>query len=431
MSRTSPTITEGLRRSSGAEQVENAFDRYSRRVGGLRSSAIREILRVVHRPEVISLAGGLPAPELFPSALIARVAGELLTSADRSKALQYGETEGVPELREALARLGPLPAGLLRAENVVVTHGSQQALDLLAKVLIDPGDEVLVETPAYVGALQVFRFFGARVTFVPCDRSGMLPDALAAALGRSPKLCYLTPTFQNPSGTCYPAGRRGEIREVLARSPRTLVVEDDPYREIWFEAPPPPPLVSALDLGRAVYLGTFSKTAVPGLRIGFLLGPPALVRSCVLAKQATDLHTNTFGQHLILRLLEEPEFASHVARVRAAYRARCDVLDGALSARLVDHLDWQRPAGGMFLWARLKSGGNAAELLEVALDEGLAFVPGEEFHAPGEGKDTLRLNFTHCSEGRLAEGVERLARALAAWRTKSAGSVQAECSAAD
>ena len=417
MSRTNSTA-DGLSHGHEAEPAEGGLGPYSRRVRGLQSSAIREILRVVHRPDVISLAGGLPAPELFPGALLARASEELLAGPMRSKALQYGETEGVPELRDRLARSSPF-AGPLRAENVVVTHGSQQALDLLAKLFIDPGDEVLVETPAYVGALQVFRFFGARVTFVRCDRDGMVPEALAAALARSPKLCYLTPTFQNPSGACTPERRRVEIRDVLGRSPRTLVVEDDPYRELWFEAAPPPPLVSGLDLGRAVYLGTFSKTAVPGLRIGYLLGPPALVRSCVLAKQATDLHTNTFGQHLILRLLEDPAFPSHVATVRAAYRARRDALDGALSALARDRLEWQRPPGGMFLWARLRSGGDAAELLRLALHEGVAFVPGAEFHPPGEGRDTLRLNFTHGAEDRLGEGAARLERALAASRTRS------------
>jgi DNA-binding transcriptional MocR family regulator len=417
MSRTNTTAAGGQPRGNAAEPAESGLAPYSRRVAGLQSSAIREILRVVHRPDVVSLAGGLPAPELFPGALLARASGELLEGRMRAKALQYGETEGVPELRERLARSSPFHAGPLGAEHVVVTHGSQQALDLLAKLFVDPGDEVLVETPAYVGALQVFRFFGARTTFVRCDRDGMVPDALAAALARSPKLCYLTPTFQNPSGTCYPERRRAEIREVLARSPRTLVVEDDPYRELWFDAPPPRPLVSGLDLGRSVYLGTFSKTAVPGLRIGYLLGPPGLVRSCVLAKQATDLHTNTLGQHLILRLLEDPAFASHVETVRAAYRARRDALDGALSAVARDHLEWQRPPGGMFLWARLRSGGDAAALLKIALDEGVAFVPGAEFHPPGEGRDTLRLNFTHGAEDRLAEGAARLERALAAWRT--------------
>lgn len=390
--------------------------RYASRVAGLQSSAIREILRVVNHPDVMSFAGGLPAPELFPGAAIAEVVGALLAGPGGAAALQYGETEGVPALRDRIATLCPFPPGTVDREGVVVTHGSQQALDLLVKLLVDPGDEVLVETPAYVGALQLLRFFGARVTFVPCDGEGMLPDALAAALERRPKLCYVTPTFQNPSGTCYPARRREELREVLARAPETLVVEDDPYREIWFDAPPPPPLVAGLDRERAVYLGSFSKTAVPGLRVGFLLAARGLARQAVLAKQATDLHTSSLGQHVILGLLAHPEFPAHVARVRAAYRGRRDALEGALSARLAGELAWRRPGGGMFLWARLRRGGDAAELLEVALGQGLAFVPGGEFHGAGEGRDTLRLNFTHTPEARLAEGVDRLARAFAAWR---------------
>ena len=394
--------------------------RYASRVAGLSSSAIREILRVVNRPDVMSFAGGLPAPELFPRATIATIVAELLAGADGAAALQYGETEGVPELRDRIAARAPFPAGTFDREGVVVTHGSQQALDLLVKLVVDPGDEVLVETPAYVGALQLLRFFGARVTFLACDRDGLLPDALAAALARRPKLCYLTPTFQNPSGACYPARRRAELREVLAQAQGTLVIEDDPYREIWFDAPPPPPLVAGLDPARAVYLGSFSKTAVPGLRIGFLLAPRPLARRCVLAKQATDLHTSSLGQHVILRLLDHPEFPEHVARVRAAYRARRDALDAALAARLSGEHSWHRPGGGMFLWARLTRGGDAAELLRATLEAGLAFVPGGEFHPPGAGRDTLRLNFTHTTAARLAEGVERLARGLAAWRAGAA-----------
>jgi DNA-binding transcriptional MocR family regulator len=390
--------------------------RYASRVAGLQSSAIREILRVVNHPDVMSFAGGLPAPELFPRELIAAITGELLAGPDGAAALQYGETEGVPALRDRIAARSPFGAGSWDRENVVVTHGSQQALDLLVKLFVDPGDEVLVETPAYVGALQLLRFFGARVTFVPCDADGMLPDALAAALARRPKLCYLTPTFQNPSGTCYPAPRRAALRAVLAEAPDTVVIEDDPYREIWFDAPPPPPLVEGLDRRRTVYLGSFSKTAVPGLRIGFLLADAPVARKCVLAKQATDLHTSSLGQHVILRLLDHPGFPAHVAGVRAAYRARRDALDAALTARLAADLAWQPPGGGMFLWARLRGGGDAAALLQATLQAGLAFVPGGEFHAPGAGRDTLRLNFTHTPGPRLAEGVERLARGLAAWR---------------
>jgi DNA-binding transcriptional MocR family regulator len=393
---------------------------FSERVASLRSSAIREILRVTNRPEVISFAGGLPAPELFPSEALAALAASLLGSPRGRAALQYSETEGHEGLRTRILERVPFPAGRFALEGALVTQGSQQGLDLLAKLFLDRGDEVLVETPAYVGALQVFRFFGAKIGFLPCDADGVLPGPLADALRRRPKLVYLTPTFQNPSGVCYPERRRTEVREAL-RGSEAIVVEDDPYRDIWFDAPPPPPVVAAHDPDRSVYLGSFSKTAVPGLRIGFLLGPPPIVRRCVLAKQATDLQTNSLGQHLVHDLLAHPGFERHVADLRAAYRARRDVLERALAARLAGALRWNRPGGGMFLWARLADGGDAADLLVHALEEGLAFVPGGEFHPEGEGKDTLRLNFTHSSEERLAEGVERLSRAFVRWRAAGRG----------
>ncbi|WP_242337150.1 MULTISPECIES: aminotransferase-like domain-containing protein [Anaeromyxobacter] len=387
---------------------------FSTRVASLKSSAIREILRVVARPDVISFAGGLPAPELFPTEALASLARELLSSPRGPAALQYAETEGHEGLRARILGRVPFPVGAFGDDGVLVTQGSQQGLDLLAKLFLDPGDEVLVETPAYLGALQVFRFFGARVTFLPCDAEGLRPDALADALRRRPKLLYLTPTFQNPSGVCYPEARRREVREVL-RSSEVIVAEDDPYRDIWFDEAPPAPVVLGHDPARSVYLGSFSKTAVPGLRVGFLLGPPAIVRRCVLAKQATDLQTNSLGQHLLFDLLGQEGFARHVEGLRREYRARRDALDRGLAATLGERLTWNRPGGGMFLWARLTGGGDAAELLTHALAEGLAFVPGGEFHPEGEGKATLRLNFTHSAPARIAEGVARLGRAFGRW----------------
>ncbi len=386
--------------------------RFSRRVEGLRSSAIREILRVTGRPDVISFAGGLPAPELFPCALLADLTRAVLEE-EGPRALQYSETEGHPGLRARIAAGVPFPADTFSPEEVLVTQGSQQGLDLVAKLFLDEGDEVLVETPAYLGALQAFRFFGAKVTFLPGDADGILPDALAAALRRRPKLLYLTPTFQNPSGLCVPERRREALRAVLAGSD-VLLVEDDPYRELWYDAPPPAPVSIGLGRERFVYFGSFSKTAAPGLRVGFLAGEASLVRRFVLAKQATDLQTNTLGQHLIHRLLGHPSFPAHLERLREVYRARRDALSAALTARLGAELSFTAPAGGMFVWARLAGGGDAAALLERALAEGLAFVPGGEFHPDGAGRDTLRLNFTNSAEARLREGVERLARALSA-----------------
>ncbi|HZZ84234.1 MAG TPA: PLP-dependent aminotransferase family protein [Anaeromyxobacteraceae bacterium] len=385
--------------------------RYSRRLDGLRSSAIREILRVTSRPDVISFAGGLPAPELFPCQLLADLTRAVLEE-EGPRALQYSETEGHPGLRARIAAGVPFPPGTFAPDDVLITQGSQQGLDLVAKLFLDEGDEVLVETPAYLGALQAFRFFGAKVTFLPGDADGILPDALAAALRRRPKLLYLTPTFQNPSGLCVPERRRAELRAALADSD-VLLVEDDPYRELWYDAPPPAAVSLGLPRERFVYFGSFSKTAVPGLRVGFLAGEEALVRRFVLAKQATDLQTNTLGQHLVFRLLGHPSFPAHLDRLRRTYRARRDALCAALSERLGGALSFDRPAGGMFVWARLSGGVDAAALLERALAEGLAFVPGGEFHADGEGRDTLRLNFSNSDEARLREGVERLARALA------------------
>jgi 2-aminoadipate transaminase len=389
--------------------------RLSGRAAALRSSAIREILRVTARPEVVSFAGGLPAPELFPTEVLATLAHRLLSSERGASALQYAQTEGHAGLRARVLARAPFPAGAFAEDGVLVTQGSQQGLDLLAKLFLDPGDEVLVETPAYVGALQVFRFFRARIRFLPCDAEGVRPEALADALRSRPKLVYLTPTFQNPSGVCYPEARRREVRDAL-RGSEAVVVEDDPYRDIWFDAPPPAPVLLGHDPERGVYLGSFSKTAAPGLRVGFLLGPPALVRRCVLAKQATDLQTNTLGQHLLLELLGHEGFTQHLADLRREYRARRDALHGALTASLAQRLSWNRPGGGMFLWARIRDGGDAAQLLAHALEEGLAFVPGGEFHAEGEGADTLRLNFTHPAPARIAEGVIRMARAFGRWR---------------
>lgn len=384
---------------------------FSHRVAGLKSSAIRALLSVVNRPGVISFAGGLPAPELFPTEQLGRISQELFRSREAREALQYGETDGLARLRQRILTRAPFAPGTFDMDGVLVTQGSQQGIDLAAKLFLDPGDEVLVESPAYVGALQAFRFFGARVTFLPCDAEGVDPGALRGALRRRPRLVYLTPTFQNPSGVCYSARRRLEVAEAL-RGSDTVLLEDDPYRELWYDAPPPPPIGAALDPARRVYMGSFSKIAVPGLRVGFLLGPPALVGRFALAKQAADLHTNSLGQHLLARLLEEPSFEDHVANLRRVYGARRDVLDGALASRLGDRLAWQRPQGGLFLWARLRRGGDAAALLARALEEGLAFVPGGEFHAEGEGRDTLRLNFSYSGEEALVEGVARLARAM-------------------
>lgn len=391
--------------------------RFSERVGGLRSSAIREILRVVNSRDVISLAGGLPAAELFPTEHLARLAADLFRSPEAAQALQYSETEGHAGLRERISARLPLKHTRFGADDLLVTQGSQQGIDLLAKLFLDPGDEVLVESPSYLGALQVFRFFCAKITFVASDENGMRPDALDEALQRAPKLVYFTPTFQNPTGLCYPESRRAELRKVLANYD-TLVIEDDPYRDLWYDEAPPAPLIDGLARDKGVYLGSFSKTAVPGLRIGYLAGPDEIVKRCVQVKQATDLQTNSFGQHLLFRYLGEQAFDDHVANLRKVYRERRDAMEDALRTTLGDRLVWRRPTGGMFFWTRLAGAYKATDLLPFALNEGVAFVSGAEFHEQGVGLDTLRLNFTHAAPERVREGIRRFARGLDAF-TKS------------
>jgi 2-aminoadipate transaminase len=385
--------------------------RFSQRVGGLQSTAIREILQVVNRPDVISFAGGLPDPKLFPTEHIAELSQTIFRGANAGQSLQYSETEGHPGLRDRIIENVPFAKGTFDRSNVLVTQGSQQGIDLLAKLFLDPGDEVLVESPSYLGALQVFRFFGAKITYLPCDEEGLVPEALAEALLRKPKLLYVTPTFQNPTGLCYPESRRAALRKVLAGSD-VLLVEDDPYHDLWYDTPPPAPLTTGMDPKYSVYLGSFSKTSVPGLRVGFLISNADLVKKCVQVKQATDLQTNTFGQHLLYHFLGEKAFSEHVGMLRKIYGSRRDAFDLALRSRLGGRLQWRKPSGGMFFWARLAEGGNAKSLLPLALDEGLAFVSGAEFFPAGQGMDTIRLNFTHADEDRLREGVERLTRAF-------------------
>jgi len=392
------------------DQVHRPY-RLSQRMTGLRSSAIRDLLGALGRSDVISLAGGLPAPELFPRGLLERAARELLQSAEGEDALQYGPTEGLQALRKHLLTRAPFPSGSFDEHGVLVTQGSQQGLDLIAKAFIDPGDEVLVETPAYVGALQALRFFGARVTFLPCDAEGVEPEALRQALRRRPKLLYLTPTFQNPSGLCYPERRRREVAAALQELD-TILVEDDPYRDLWYDTPAPAPIAAAVDPTRRLFLGTCSKIAAPGLRIGWVLGPTPLVSHLALAKQPTDLCTSPLAQHLLLRLLKDDSFEGHLGRLRQVYRRRRDLLEVALARELPGRLQWRSPGGGLFLWARLSGGGDAAHLLQRAIREGVIFVPGAEFHPEGEGRATLRLNFSHAGDVRLQEGVVRLARAV-------------------
>ena len=382
------------------------------RIADVGGSPIREILALTARPEVISFAGGLPAPELFDAAGIRAAYDAVLRESPR-QVLQYSTTEGDPALRAAVAtRLTArgLPTG---PEDLLITSGSQQGLSLLATALLEPGDTVLVEDPTYLAALQCFGLADVRTTPVPTDADGILPDALDALVAAErPKLLYLVPNFQNPTGRTMPLARRRAVAEVAAR--RGLrVVEDDPYGELRFSGEPVPWISGCAGAeDRTVLLGSFSKVMAPGLRLGWLRAPAALRRACVIAKQAADLHTSTVDQAAAARYLADSDLDAHLATVRDAYRERRDALLAGLGDALPDGSSWNRPDGGMFLWASLPDGHDATALLRQAIAHNVAYVPGAPFYAARPDPATLRLSFTTHTPPEIAEGLARLAKAL-------------------
>ncbi|MFJ8140198.1 PLP-dependent aminotransferase family protein [Streptomyces sp. NPDC096013] len=381
----------------------------ARAIGG---SPVRDILAVTGRPEVINFAGGLPAPELFDAAGIAAAYQAVLTETP-ARALQYATTDGEPVLRTALAARTSARGLATGADELLVTTGSQQALSLLATALLEPGDVVLVERPCYLAALQVFAFAGARIVAVPGDAAGVDPEALDALVARErPKLFYTVPTFQNPTGRTLPADRRAAVAEVAAR--RGLwIVEDDPYGELRFEGERLPWIAAqegAAD--RTVLLGSFSKVMAPGLRLGWLRAPADLLRACVVAKQAADLHTPTVNQLAAARYLADNDLDAHVARVAAVYRDRRDAMLAGLPNSLPEGSSWERPEGGMFLWARLPESYDTTELLARVVRQDVAYVPGAPFYAGEPDRSTMRLCFVTQTPGEIREGLRRLGAGL-------------------
>ncbi len=370
------------------------------------SSPVRDLLALTARPEVISFAGGLPAPELFD---LDGWRAAFDVAVDR-RTLQYAPTEGDPALRTAIAAR-MTGRGLPTApEDLLITTGSQQALTLVATALLRPGAVVAVEEPTYLAALQCFRFAGARIVPVASDEEGMDPAALAEVL-RSfrPALVYLVPTFANPTGRTLSAARRRTIA-ALAAEHDTWVVEDDPYGELRYHGAPVPPL--ALGASRVLYLGSLSKIGAPGLRLGWLRAPASLMPTVVIAKQAADLHTSTVDQAAAAAYLAMTDLDAHVAILREAYRARRDAMIAALPTTFPPGTTWTDPDGGMFVWVRLPGAADAATLLPAALAENVAFVPGAPFYATTPDRATLRLSFTTSPPAEIAEGMSRLARAI-------------------
>ncbi len=361
---------------------------------------------------MISFAGGLPAPELFDESGLRDAFAAALSSGAAGRSLQYGTSEGDPALRELLAGILVGRGTPAAADDVIVTTGSQQALALAAAALVRPGDRVLVEAPSYLAALQSFQLAGAIPVSVAGDEDGPLPDALEAAIAEhDPALLYLVPTFQNPTGRTIPANRRAELAEVLART-GLWTIEDDPYGELRYDGEPVGPLAGDPRLaGQVIAVSSLSKVVAPGLRIGWLAAPPELRRALVIAKQATDLHTATVTQAAARHWLAAGRLAPQLDRIRDAYRLRRDAFVEALPAALPEGSAFERPSGGMFVWARLPEGGDAQALLGRALEHDVAFVPGAAFFADHPDPRTLRLSFTTQPPDVLREGLLRLAQA--------------------
>jgi 2-aminoadipate transaminase len=374
-------------------------------------SAVREILKVAEQPDVLSFAGGLPAPELFPVEAIARAHATVLASSGGA-ALQYSTTEGYAPLREwiaaHLARRG-IPAHI---DELLITSGSQQGIDLIARIFLDPGDVVLVENPTYLAAIQAFAAYQVRLVAVPSDEGGMQVARLAELIElHRPKLIYLVPSFQNPQGTTLSQDRRAQLAE-LAAAYRVVVLEDDPYGELSFDGPPPRP-IAACGRGNVIYLSTFSKTLAPGLRIGWIWGDAALVRKATIAKQAADLQTATLSQRAVANLLATFDYQAHVAQICAVYRERCQAMLTALATHLPAGCRWIAPTGGMFVWLQLPGGLRADAVFPAAVARKVAFVPGNAFFIEDVRHEFLRLNFSNRPPQLIVEGMHRLGGAIA------------------
>jgi 2-aminoadipate transaminase len=379
----------------------------------MNPSVIREILKVTEKPGIISFAGGLPSPQTFPIDAM-REASERVLKEDGKAALQYAASEGYAPLREWVAQ-DLLKQGMnISPDQVLITTGSQQGLDLVAKILIDAGSRILVETPTYLGALQAFAPMEPVAVGVDSDDHGVDAADLRAKVGSGAdkaRFVYLLPNFQNPTGRTMTEARRAAVAQVAIET-GLPIIEDNPYGDLWFDAPPAPSLSSRHPEG-SVYLGSFSKILAPGLRLGYLVAPPGLYPKLLQAKQAADLHTPSFNQRVVAEVLKDGFIERHVPTIRALYKQQCEAMLAALDREMVGlGLTWNRPVGGMFLWVQLPPGLKAIALLDKAVEKGVAFVPGSAFYAGAANESTLRLSFVTATVDQINTGMAALAAAI-------------------
>jgi 2-aminoadipate transaminase len=383
-------------------------EHFAGRMRQLRPSTIREILKVTAQPEIISFAGGLPAPELFPVEAVRAAADEVLAHSGR-EALQYGPSEGFPLLRDWIAEEMQRRGVNVPSAEVLVTNGSQQVLDLAAKLFLNPGDVVLTENPTYLAAIQAFQTFEARFVPVPTDGQGLIPEALPGLIRQHhPKFLYTIPNFQNPTGVTLAAERRPILARIAADH-ALPIVEDDPYGRLRYHGNEIPPVKHWDEAGCVIYASTFSKTIAPGLRLGWLAASAENFSRLLILKQAADLHTSSFDQRVAHMYLTRNDQIAHLARIRRAYGERFAVMDAALRAEMPAGYEWTHPDGGMFLWVTGPAELDGLTLLEQAIKRQVAFVPGRDFFPTEGGRNYLRLNFSNSPPEQIREGVHRLA----------------------
>lgn len=385
--------------------------RLAERTQRMQPSSLRELLKVAERPDIISFAGGLPSPLALPVERI-QAAVDAILRTDAIGALQYGPSEGFTPLREAVAQRLSRHGARIDPAQVLITTGSQQGLDLVARVLVDPGSPVLLETPTYLGAVQALAQYEPRFFEVPSDTGGLLPDALHDATLANARLLYTQPNFQNPTGRTLSRERRVMLA-ARAHATGLTIIEDDPYGELTYQGTTPPSLLS-LAPANVIHLGSFSKVVAPGLRVGYLVAPEDLVAKLLQAKQASDLHTTGLTQRIVHTLWTDSTYDAHLAALRVRYGAQCALMLKCLAQYMPPGVSWTRPSGGMFLWLTLPEEIDATTLFADAMQAGIAFVPGASFHATNVRHNTLRLSFTTASPASIDIGIKRLATVIGA-----------------
>ena len=378
---------------------------FSTRATAIKSSVIREILKVTARPEVISFAGGLPSDASFPVAQLKKAFEKVLAETPQA-ALQYSTTDGYAPLREWVAAEKSKSGATIKPEQVIIVSGSQQALDLIGKVFINEGDKVLVEAPTYLGALQAFDLFFPKYVSLPSDDDGLDADQITAEHAQDAKFLYALPNFQNPTGRLMTEARRQAL-VAKARELNLLVIEDDPYGELWYTSAPPPSLLSRMP-ERVIQMGSFSKILAPGLRLGYIVAPEEIARKFEQVKQATDLHTATLTQRAVYEVVKDGFLNEHIPTIRSMYHTQAQAMLSALDEHMPTGVKWNQPAGGMFLWLELPEGMDSEDMLKKALERNVAYVPGTPFYANEPVRNTLRLAFVTVPEEKIRAGVKVL-----------------------